>query len=97
MRWTPGNTSPNVEDRSGGTALKLGVGGSVVMLVLSLLFGRDLLPEDVAVGEQKPHQSSPEEDKLVKFATRIPAFMYLTERLGLLASFERRHATRSSM
>ena len=71
MRWTPGNTSSNVEDRRGGSALKLGVGGSVVMLVLSLLFGRDLLPEDTAVGEQKPHQSSPEEDKMVQFVSFV--------------------------
>ena len=48
-----------------GTGLKLGMGGSVVLLVLSLLFGRNLMPDDVAQGEPRP--TSPEEDKTAQF------------------------------
>ena len=45
MRWTPGRMSRNIEDRRGGGGMMgpgLGLGG-VVLLVLSLLFGQDLL------------------------------------------------------
>ncbi|WP_373060436.1 neutral zinc metallopeptidase [Gemmatimonas sp.] len=55
MRWTPGGRSDNLEDRRGATGgggfrgggggLKLGLGGTVVLLVLSLIFKRDLLTE----------------------------------------------------
>jgi hypothetical protein len=62
--------SPNVEDRRGmGTGLKLGVGGSVVMLVLSLLFGKNLMPEDTASGE--PRAPNPEEDKTAQFVSFV--------------------------
>jgi len=48
MRWTPGGRSPNLEDRRGqgggftrmGTGL--GIGGGLVVLILSLLFGGDI-------------------------------------------------------
>src|SRR6476620_2089614 len=45
MRWTPGGRSPNLEDRrsaGGGMGRGLGIGGTVVVLALSLIFGRDL-------------------------------------------------------
>jgi predicted metalloprotease len=46
MRWTPGGRSPNLEDRrslgGGGLGKGLGLGGTVVVLALSLLFGRNL-------------------------------------------------------
>jgi uncharacterized protein len=45
MLWTPGGRSPNLEDRrssSGGVGRGLGIGGTVVVLALSLLFGRNL-------------------------------------------------------
>jgi predicted metalloprotease len=45
MRWTPGGRSSNLEDRrssSGGMGAGLGLGGTVVVLALSLLFGRNL-------------------------------------------------------
>jgi predicted metalloprotease len=52
MRWTPGRMSRNIEDRrgarGGGIGIMgpgLGLGGVVVLLVLSLLFGQDLLQE----------------------------------------------------
>jgi len=48
MRWTPGGRSPNLEDRrssGGGIGRGLGVGGTVVVLALSLIFGRDLFTD----------------------------------------------------
>ena len=45
MRWTSGGPSPNLEDRrsmGGGIGRGLGIGGTVVVLALSLLFGRNL-------------------------------------------------------
>ena len=56
MRWTPGGRSENLEDRrgasggggfrgGGGGGMKLGIGGTMVLLVLSLIFKRDLLTE----------------------------------------------------
>jgi predicted metalloprotease len=48
MRWTPGGRSDNVEDRRGegggfGGLRRVGLGGIVVLLVLSVVFRRDLL------------------------------------------------------
>jgi len=48
MRWTPGGRSPNLEDRrsaGGGMGRGLGIGGTVVVLALSLLFGRNLFTD----------------------------------------------------
>src|SRR5204863_4857061 len=48
MRWTPGGRSPNLEDRrslGGGIGRGLGIGGTVVVLALSLIFGRDLFSD----------------------------------------------------
>lgn len=44
MRWEDRGPSRNVEDRRGrgGVGVPLGVGGTVILLVLSLLFGTDL-------------------------------------------------------
>jgi predicted metalloprotease len=48
MRWTPGGRSPDLEDRrssSGGMGRGLGIGGTVVVLALSLIFGRNLFTD----------------------------------------------------
>lgn len=47
MRWTPGGRSPNLDDRrsAGGMGRGLGIGGTVVVLALSLIFGRDLFTD----------------------------------------------------
>jgi uncharacterized protein len=48
MRWTPGGRSPNLEDRrsaGGGIGRGLGIGGTVVVLALSLIFGRNLFSD----------------------------------------------------
>ena len=54
MRWTPGGRSDDVEDRRGETpsggggfggfgGMRLGLGGMLVLLVLSIVFKRDFL------------------------------------------------------
>ena len=51
MRWTPGGSSDDVEDRrdeSGGGGFRpggihLGLGGIIVLFILSLIFKRDFL------------------------------------------------------
>src|SRR3954469_20197561 len=51
MLWTPGGRSSNLEDRrsmGGGMGRGLGIGGTVVVLALSLLFGRNLF-NDIGV------------------------------------------------
>ncbi|MBC8089604.1 MAG: zinc metallopeptidase [Phycisphaerae bacterium] len=86
MRWTPGSRNENLEDRrgqsggggfrGGGGGLKLGLGGTVVVLVLSLVFGKDFTSMldgggAPATSEQPvpgaPVASSPAEDRMVEF------------------------------
>ncbi|MEP6779583.1 MAG: neutral zinc metallopeptidase [Gemmatimonadaceae bacterium] len=95
MRWTPGNSDDNLEDRrgesggggggfpGGGGGIKLGLGGTVIVLILGLVFGKDftsILGSDggdptTASGNEAPQaaratgpiQSSAAEDKLVDF------------------------------
>jgi predicted metalloprotease len=52
MRWTPGGTSDDIEDRRGDSdggggfnlgGTGLGLGGTVILLILSAIFGRDFL------------------------------------------------------
>jgi uncharacterized protein len=46
MRWTAGGPSGNIEDRRGSGPMRLapmGIGGAIIVLVLSLLFGRDVV------------------------------------------------------
>src|SRR5512146_2341514 len=83
MRWTPGGESRNVEDRrgSGFGMAPMGIGGTVVLLVLSLIFGRDFVsgsggdngngPPQSASGEAAPINQSPEEAKEVQFVSFV--------------------------
>lgn len=61
MRWTPGGRSADLEDRrssgGGGMGLPLGVGGTVVVLVLSLLTGHNFF-NDVGSGDTGATQQS---------------------------------------
>ena len=57
MRWTPGGRSRNLEDRrgagggfggggfGGGGGAKMGIGGVLLLAVLSMIFGRDLVTD----------------------------------------------------
>ena len=95
MRWTPGGVSSNVEDRRGaggggfrmGGGAGMGIGGTLILLVLSLLFGRNLFTGSdtgaptttTSGGEVVPGapgtsgavQSTPAEDKLVQFVSFV--------------------------
>jgi uncharacterized protein len=87
MRWTPGGSSDDVEDRrdeSGGGGFRpggihLGLGGIVVLFILSLIFKRDflsLLSTDTAsTGGTAVSQPDPARDRqekpLVDFVTFV--------------------------
>lgn len=73
MRWTPGGRSPNLEDRrsfGGGMGKGLGLGGTVVVLALSLLFGRNLFndlgvePGVAATAPMTPADSAAQETEV---------------------------------
>ncbi|MGK3985152.1 neutral zinc metallopeptidase [Sorangium sp. So ce136] len=77
MRWTPGKRSANLQDLRGVSGgAKLGMGGTVILLVLSLVFGKDLLNSGLGEGVSLPgaqteRASSPEEERLVDFVSFV--------------------------
>jgi predicted metalloprotease len=84
MRWSPGGSTRDVEDRrgaSGGGGFRLpggrmGLGGIVVLLVLSLIFKQDFLSllggGGAPIGmESGPIEASPEEEQLKQFITAV--------------------------
>ncbi|MFL5515753.1 MAG: neutral zinc metallopeptidase [Gemmatimonadales bacterium] len=84
MRWTPGYQSGNVDDRRGGGGMFRGAGGMgigtfVILLVLSLIFKRDLFQlvgaggaAPVAeTGDAPPAQTTPEEERLKSFVSFV--------------------------
>jgi uncharacterized protein len=84
MRWTPGRRSSNLEDRRGmsvGRGLRvgggLGAGGALVLLVLSLLTGRDftgLMPQEspgAVATDNAPIATTPEEERMVDFVSFV--------------------------
>jgi predicted metalloprotease len=84
MRWTPGGESSDIEDRRGqgggfipGGRMGMGLGGAVVMLVLSLIFGRDFVTGSTSTDSGAPAtangevSSSPAEDRLVQFVSFV--------------------------
>jgi uncharacterized protein len=86
MKWTPGGVSKDVEDRRGETGgargfgggrMRLGVGGALVLLVLSLIFRQNLFQFiDTGSGpglapSEAPVASTPEEDSLVRFVSFV--------------------------
>jgi len=95
MRWTPGQRSGNLEDRRGqsgggggfnlgGGTGKLGCGGILFLLVLSIVFKQDFFQlvggaagtgdagyTAPAPGSGEPVQSTPEEEKQVDFISFV--------------------------
>jgi len=89
MRWEPGERSPNLEDRRGEAptgggpgfpgGIRIGLGGAVVLLVLSLATGQNFFAlldagpgADVDGGRSAaPYQASPDEEHLVDFVSFV--------------------------
>src|SRR6478672_8892160 len=86
MRWTPGEQDPNLEDgrgASGGGGIglpHLGIGGFVVVLLLSLIFHRNFFalfsgsggaPGGSPAASTAPVNASPEEANLEKFVNFV--------------------------
>jgi predicted metalloprotease len=81
MRWTPGDRS-NIEDargRTGGRAIPLGIGGFVVLLLLSWATGTDFLSlltqqgsptESVGTSGDRP-TTTPAEERMVDFVDAV--------------------------
>jgi len=83
MRWTPGGLSSDVEDRRGQSGGGLGGGGLgivgfIILLVISLITGRNYLGAYFAGGGSThmsqgapPRAASPEEDKSAQLASFV--------------------------
>ncbi|MDQ3350042.1 MAG: zinc metallopeptidase [Acidobacteriota bacterium] len=88
MRWVPGQRSKNIEDRRGAGGggvgrAGMGLGGGAILLVLSLLFGRNLFDEvgpppgpggtvsATAGGDVQPVSETPEERERVEFVSFV--------------------------
>jgi predicted metalloprotease len=86
MRWTRGGRSENLEDRRGEGGMRLGapsigLGGIVLLVALSYVFGQDLLtpmleqtqtasvPTEQQAGG--PLETTPEEEELVQFVSFV--------------------------
>lgn len=82
MRWTRGGRD-NIQDlrgRSGGRMAGMGLGGFVILLLLSWATGTDFLslfggnlsaPPDSEVGSSQPVSSSPAEERAVDFVDAV--------------------------
>jgi uncharacterized protein len=85
MRWSPRGRSPNLEDGRGSSAgmggalPKMGIGGFIVLLLLSFIFKRDFFalvggggaPAGAPAAQEAPVSASPEEEKLVEFVNYV--------------------------
>ncbi|HJU89456.1 MAG TPA: neutral zinc metallopeptidase [Gemmatimonadaceae bacterium] len=78
MRWSPGGRSRNLEDRrGGGLGAPLGIGGTVILLVLGLIFGQDFLGDaqisdgPTAVGGALAPEDSAREEPAVQFVSFV--------------------------
>jgi uncharacterized protein len=78
MKWTPGGRSGNLEDRRSGRGVGagLGIGGTVVVLALSLLFGRNLFQDlgvspGVGSGAPMTAEDSAREEPEVQFVSYV--------------------------
>jgi uncharacterized protein len=86
MRWTPGRRSSNIDDLRGQTGGRMiggrgmGIGGAIIALVLSLVFGVNIfdsgggggtVPQAAPGDVQQPVTSTPEEEKRVQFVSFV--------------------------
>jgi len=84
MRWTPGGTSSDIEDRRGEGGggfgfggMHIGIGGAVVLLILSLIFHKNFFAllgaGDTTTPQQasRPVQETPEEHQKVQFVSFV--------------------------
>lgn len=86
MRWSPGRRSENIEDlrgQGGGRriGLRLGLGGVVLLLVLSVVTGQNFLalldpgvmsgPPGSPAEPERPYQPAPGEEQLVDFVSFV--------------------------
>lgn len=85
MRWDQGGESDNVEDQRGlPVGMALGGAGTIIVVVLALLFGRDpralvqQLQGQAPPGVQAPRQDSPEEARKVSFVKHV---LFMTEQV----------------
>src|SRR5688500_2549839 len=75
MKWIPGGRSSNLEDRRGRGGAAMGIGGGILMLVLSLIFGPGILSDNEITttessGEVAPADSAAEEP-MVQFVSFV--------------------------
>lgn len=85
MRWTPGDTSPDIEDRRaegggfgggfGGGGIRIGLGGLLFLLLLSFLFKQDFVSMFSGGGAPPPAQTTGEasrgEQREVQFVSFV--------------------------
>src|SRR4029450_9881641 len=84
MRWAPGGRSENLEDMRGATGggfggggMRVGLGGLLVLGVLSAIFGVDLITPFTGGGSPAPRQSrnravsDPQEEQMVQFVSFV--------------------------
>jgi len=86
MRWTPGGRSSNVEDRRGSPGRRargagIGLGGMLILLVLSVVFKQDFLSLVTTGGgagmmpadsyDTTAYEASPDEERLVQFVSFV--------------------------
>lgn len=78
MKWTPGGRSGNLEDRrsGGGLGRGLGIGGTVIVLALSLFTGRNLFQDlgvspGVGAGSPMTAEDSAREEPEVQFVSFV--------------------------
>ena len=83
MRWQGERESGNVEDRRGGRAVRVGIGGglgAIVLLLVYVFLGGDprkllqSLPQEAQVSEpgaEQPYQETADEAQLRKFVTVV--------------------------
>ena len=79
MKWSSGGRSGNLEDRRGmgGLGRGMGIGGGLLMLVLSLIFGPGIVSDVTNDSSGQPTAangeiaSTPEEEKLADFVSFV--------------------------